>query len=170
MTTVLRRIGILSPGEMGQAIGGSLQAHGLEVATCLTGRSERTRQLAQQAGLVDLPNLAALVDRVDLILSIAPPAKAMDVARAVADALRSAGRAVYFADCNAVASQTALAIGEEISAAGGRYIDASIIGLPPGPDSRPRIYASGPHAPAMAALDGMGLEIVNLGGTLGRAS
>src|SRR5690606_1091788 len=57
-----------------------------------------------------------------------------------------------------------------ISAAGGRYIDASIIGLPPGPDSRPRIYASGPHAPAMAALDGMGLEIVNLGGTLGRAS
>ena len=54
-------VGLLSPGDMGHAVGRALREHGLDVLTCLDGRSDRTRALSAAAGLRDVPSLDDLV-------------------------------------------------------------------------------------------------------------
>jgi 3-hydroxyisobutyrate dehydrogenase-like beta-hydroxyacid dehydrogenase len=155
---------------MGHAIGRALRGHGLDVITCLVGRSERTRTRAADAGMRTLASYEDLVREADLILAILVPDEAVSVARLIADAMRAAGRGPYIADCNAVSPRTASTIGEIVTAAGGKFIDASIIGLPPADGVTPRLYVSGPHAHVLKLLHGKGMEIVTLGGHIGEAS
>lgn len=163
-------VAILSPGDMGHAVGTVLKEHAVRVVTCLRGRSERTRGLAREAGIEDLPSIEELVACSDLILSIVVPAEARRLADSVAGAMRSTGSRPYFADCNAVSPRTAEQIGSAITDAGGQFIDASIIGPPPSRADQPRFYASGPHADALAQLDGMGIQVRPIGDAVGRAS
>jgi 3-hydroxyisobutyrate dehydrogenase-like beta-hydroxyacid dehydrogenase len=164
------KIGLLGSGDMGHAVGRALIGHGHQVVTCLTGRSARSRELARAAGLVEVPDLGTLAAGADLLLSIVPPAAAPEVAAAVAEAVTRAGSAPPFADCNAVSPATARAIGEVIAAAGAPFIDAGIIGSPPGMGDPPRFYVSGADTTPMEALDGQGLAVKPLGTEVGRAS
>ena len=66
----INTVAILSPGDLGHAVGRLLREHELRVVTCLTGRSERTRALSQQAGIADVPDLNDLVQQSDLVMSI----------------------------------------------------------------------------------------------------
>ncbi|MCY3554231.1 MAG: DUF1932 domain-containing protein [Gemmatimonadetes bacterium] len=172
----VRRIAILSPGEMGHSVGRCLLAGGFDVATCLTGRSERTRTLTTAAGIRDEPDLDVLVRDTDLILSILVPDQALALARKVAEVLkrtaasRQAGSSPAYADCNAVSPDTAREIDRVISGAGGRFIDAGIIGGPPGAVEKTRFYASGPYEAILTQLDGHGILVRPLGGEVGRAS
>ena len=165
-------VAILSPGDMGHAVGRALREHGLNVMTCLEGRSERTRSLARKAGIRGVATLEELVSQVDLVLSILVPAEASAVAHQVAEALRAAGTDTYFADCNAVSPQTTGTMDALITGAGGRFIDGSIIGGPPRTDggSAPRFYVSGPHASIMSDLHGLGIDVRQMGDSIGRAS
>ena len=43
-------VALLSPGDMGHSVGAVLVANDLRVISCLEGRSERTRGLAEKAG------------------------------------------------------------------------------------------------------------------------
>ena len=52
----INTVAILSPGDMGHAVGQLLREHELQVITCLTGRSQRTRDLSNKAGIVDIPD------------------------------------------------------------------------------------------------------------------
>lgn len=52
-------IGILSPGEMGSAIGRSLIDRGYTVVAALNGRSERTRALATASGIVNVGSISS---------------------------------------------------------------------------------------------------------------
>jgi 3-hydroxyisobutyrate dehydrogenase-like beta-hydroxyacid dehydrogenase len=155
---------------MGHAVGRALGEGGLDVITCLQGRSERTRELAAKGNIRDVPTLEELVTQTDLVLSILVPAEALSVAGRVADALQATGAATPFADCNATSPQTALAMEEVIAGSGGSFIDASIIGGPPGRGSAPRFYVSGPDSGLMSQLDGKGIDVRPLGETVGRAS
>ena len=47
----IQNVGVVSPGDMGQAIAGRLKESGMNVYTALDGRSERTKALARAAGL-----------------------------------------------------------------------------------------------------------------------
>ena len=82
----LSTIAIMSPGDMGHGIGGTLGKHGYDVITCLDGRSDRTRRLANKAGFRIVQDLSALITEADLVLSILVPGHAMDLARQVAGA------------------------------------------------------------------------------------
>ena len=113
--------------------------------TCLKGRSERTRMLAREAQIEDLPTYEDLVAETDMILSILVPESALDMARLVAGALRNAQQTTIFVDCNAVSPGTVKAVAEVITAAGSRCIDAGIIGPPPTRPGVTRFYASGPE-------------------------
>jgi 3-hydroxyisobutyrate dehydrogenase-like beta-hydroxyacid dehydrogenase len=166
----VRTVAVLSPGDMGSSVGRALREHGLEVITLLNGRSERTRTLAAEAGLADAGSMRALVDRADLVLSILVPSEAEKLAGEVADAIRASRKPVAFADCNAIAPETVKRIGRTIEAAGGRFIDAGIIGGPPRGGNPPRFYASGPHQAVLGELDGKGIRVPLLGGEVGRAS
>ncbi|HEY7908493.1 MAG TPA: DUF1932 domain-containing protein [Thermomicrobiales bacterium] len=162
-------VGILSPGDMGHTVGAVLRAHGLRVLTCLEGRSERTRALATEAGIEEMPTLGDLVVAADIILCILVPAEAMGVASRVAAAIRATGADVLYADCNAIAPQTVRAIGDIITVAGGRFADVGIIGGPPKQPGT-RFYASGPGAEEFAALNDFGLDVRVLDGDAGQAS
>lgn len=166
----LRTVGILSPGDMGHTVGQVLASHGLRVITCLDGRSERTRALAKRANIVDLPSYQALVSEADVVLSILVPAQAIAAAQRVAEAIAATKAEIVYADCNAIAPDTTRKIDQLITAAGGRYVDASIIGGPPRGRGNTRFYASGPHAEAFSALSHYGLDVVVMGEEIGLAS
>jgi 3-hydroxyisobutyrate dehydrogenase-like beta-hydroxyacid dehydrogenase len=167
----LKTVAILSPGDMGSGVGAALKRHGHDVITCLAGRGEGSRARAQRAGFRDVPSLEALVSAADIVLSILPPESAPQVARDVARAMRSAGRTPPYADCNAVAPETARGIGATITAVGAEFIDGGIIGTPPGKSNLPtRIYVSGPRAEIMLEFNGKGVDVRASGPEIGRAS
>ena len=143
----IRNVGVVSPGDMGQAIAGRLKEAGFNVYASLDGRSERTRSLARAAGLADCGSMEKLVGTCELVISVINPGEALNVARQVAAAMKKTGRSIAFADLNAVSPQTARDTDAMIREAGGQFIDGGIIGPPPrGEKDRPRIYVSGPHA------------------------
>src|SRR5688500_5199955 len=127
----IRRVGILSPGDMGAGIGGVLRQTGLEVLTSLEGRSELTRLRAREGGIADAGSIDDLVQGCDVILSVLVPSEATAIATRVAEGMRRRGAAPVFVECNAIAPQTVLAIEALIRDAGGDFIDAGIIGGPP---------------------------------------
>jgi len=165
-------IGLLSPGDMGHAVGSVLHANGLTVLTSLQGRSERSRALAAKAGIEDAGTLQHLVRQVDILLCILVPASALAVARDVATAIRETGTSLLYVDCNAIAPQTVRTIGETIMATGAQFADVGIIGPPPTrlAPSGTKFYASGPGAAAFADLANDGLDVRVLGGEIGQAS
>ena len=166
----LRTVGIQSPGDMGHSVGAVLKAHGLRVVSMLAGRSPRTRALAAEAGIEPLGSLQELLQAADVVLSIMVPDRALEAARELAGVMAATGQARLFVDCNAVSAATSLAIGTAIGAAGGTYVDASIIGPPPRRPGLTRFYASGRAAGHFAALGAHGLEIRVLGPHIGQAS
>ena len=166
----IKTIGIMSPGDMGHAVGRALGENGFDVITCLEGRSERTRTLAQQGNFRDVSSLEELVSQADLIMCILVPAQAERVAIGVAEALKSTGQTTYYADCNAVSPRTSLRLADIINAAGGRFIDGGIIGGPPSRGAPPRFYVSGPDAAVVSELDGKGIMVRPIGDEVGKAS
>lgn len=167
---MLNTVGILSPGDMGHTVGNVLRQNGLRVITCLEGRSQRTRQLAEKAGIVDVPTYPQFVTEADLILSIMVPAQAMSAASMVAEALQKVDTTLAYADCNAIAPQTVRKLGEIITSAGGTFVDASIIGPPPRTQGATRFYASGPNLDIFSELNNYGLDVRALGEEIGLAS
>ncbi len=166
----VQTVGILSPGEMGAGVGAALGATGLTVLTCLAGRSPASHERARAAGIEDVPDLATLVERCDLILSILVPARARGVAARVGDAARSAGADTVLADCNAIAPQTVQAMETDLAGSGVMLVDAGIVGGPPRNGQGPRVYASGSAAHLLGELDGRGIDVVDVGPEIGKAS
>jgi 3-hydroxyisobutyrate dehydrogenase-like beta-hydroxyacid dehydrogenase len=164
-------VAVMSPGDRGHAVGAMLRQGGLRVITRLDGRSARTRALANRAGIEEVADDAALVGEADILLSILVPAEAMTMAERVARAVRSTAADLLYVECNAIAPQTARQIGEVLEAAGARFVDAGIIGPPPGPGaSSTRFYASGEHAADFARLAEFGLDVRVVGDRPGDAS
>jgi 3-hydroxyisobutyrate dehydrogenase-like beta-hydroxyacid dehydrogenase len=162
-------VGLMSPGDMGHSIGAVLVERGARVLTYLGGRSERTRQLAAEAGIEESGTLDELVREVDVILSVLVPARASELAENVAAAIERTGANLLYVDCNAISPATVRRIGERIVAAGARFADVGIIGPPP---RRPgtRFYASGPGAGELARITALGLDVRVIGDSVGQAS
>ena len=55
------KVGLMTPGDMGQAVAMQIKAQGFTVCTALDHRSERSRALAREAGLTDVGTVARLV-------------------------------------------------------------------------------------------------------------
>lgn len=163
-------VAVLSPGDMGHAVGQRLRENELEVVTCLAGRSDRTRALAGKAGIRDVATLEELVECSDLVMSLTVSAAAPGLCRAVAAALRATGADTLFAECNAIAPQLTRELEPVITGAGGRFVDVSIIGGPPRPGYSPHFYASGASATEFEEIGQYGLEVRRLPGAVGQAS
>lgn len=163
-------IAVIAPGDMGHAVGGALHAHGHRIVTALDGRSEASRARAAKAGMDDLGTLDAVLGTADLVLSILPPAEAAGFAGQVAAAMARTGATPVFADCNAVAPATVARIAATIAEAGAGFIDAGIVGPPPGLGAPPRFYVSGSAAREFMAFDGKGIAVRVVGDAPGDAS
>lgn len=167
----IRTVAILSPGEMGAAVGRALHDNGFDVIGVLEGRSRPTRERAEAAGFRDVGTVEAALEAADIVLSIMPPEVAPETAATVAEAMKKTGYTPPYADCNAVSPETARRIAAVIAGAGAKFIDGGIIGSPPGKtDKATRFFVSGPDAALMDAFDGKGLDIRQCGTDVGRAS
>ncbi len=166
----IETIAILSPGDMGHAVGQLLREHELKVVTCLTGRSQRTKDLAELAGIADVPDLNDMVAQSQIILSISVSEMVPSICQQVADAIKATNANVLFAECNAISPQLSRQMEPIITEAGGRYIDASIVGGPPLNGSSPRFYASGDNTAEFEGLANFGLDVRTAGTEVGQAS
>jgi 3-hydroxyisobutyrate dehydrogenase-like beta-hydroxyacid dehydrogenase len=164
-------IAIISPGDMGHAIGAVLRQHGLRILTNLQDRSARTAALAAQAGMIDVADDQTLVREADILLSVLVPAQATACAERVAAAVRATHTTLLFADCNAISPRTVQSIEYLLREAGADVVDVGIIGLPPQAGrAETRLYVSGPAAERLKVLNEYGLEIRAMGPTVGQAS
>jgi 3-hydroxyisobutyrate dehydrogenase-like beta-hydroxyacid dehydrogenase len=163
-------VGILSPGDMGAAIGRVLHDNGLQVMTCLEGRSELTRLRAQESGFEDTSSYDDLVSHCDVLLSVLVPSEATNVAQRVAEGLKRTSSTLVYVDCNAIAPQTVERLAAVITGVGASFVDAGIIGSPPRPGSSTRLYCSGPDCHAFEALSAYGLDVRLVGPRIGQAS
>ena len=166
----IENIGVMSPGDMGQAVALQLKQNGFNVCTALDKRSARSKTLAREAGLTDLGSLAKLVETCDVILSIMNPGAALDFAGELAHALRASHRKPLCLDCNAIAPGTLQAINAKITAAGGRCLDAGIIGPPPRGNAKMWLYVSGAEARELEQLATSQITVRVLSERLGDAS
>lgn len=138
----MAHIGILHPGEMGAWVAGALVEGGHEVGWASAGRSPATHERARAVGLTDHGTREALVAASDALVSVCPPAAAVDTATAAVEA----GLTGTYVDANAVAPETARRIAAIVETAGGTMVDGGIVGGPSDAPGRTRLYLSGPGA------------------------
>jgi 3-hydroxyisobutyrate dehydrogenase-like beta-hydroxyacid dehydrogenase len=143
MTTT---VGLLHPGSMGAAAAGCVAANGNRVLWCPTGRSPATTARAQQHGL-EAARLEQLLADADVLLSLCPPAAAVDVANQVAEL----GYTGVFVDANAISPNS---VGRILGVlpASAVLVDAAVVGSPPVGGKTPTLYLAGP-APATELVE-----------------
>jgi 3-hydroxyisobutyrate dehydrogenase-like beta-hydroxyacid dehydrogenase len=163
-------VGIVSPGAMGSAVGAAYRAGGSRVVTTVAGRSDRTRALAEQAGLELVSDLDAVVATSDLVLSIAPPDQARTIAAELAGAAERTGARPLVSDWNAVSPATARGLAGILADGGLQLVDGSISGGPPRADYRTRVYVSGARAGELAGSSPAWLDVRVVGTEVGSAS
>jgi 3-hydroxyisobutyrate dehydrogenase-like beta-hydroxyacid dehydrogenase len=163
-------IAIIAAGEMGSGVGRKLHEHGARVFTSLAGRSPASALRAERAGMNIVATDDELIAQADFFFSIVPPGEALTLAGRLKPALSRSQRKPIYVDCNAVAPQTAIAIGDIIADTGCRYVDAGIIGGPPTASYSPKIYLSGENAKDVARLSAYGLAFCVIEGAIGAAS
>ncbi len=166
----IETIGVMSPGDMGQAIAQQLKSKGFKVCTALDSRSARSKTLALEAGLTDVGSIAKLTETCELILSVMNPGAALDFAGEVAQALAVTKKSPLVVDCNAIAPVTMQEIDAKITAAGGRCADGGIIGPPPRGAAKTTLYVSGPEARALEQIATPQLKVHVLSERSGDAS
>ena len=167
----LSTIAILSPGNMGSAVGAHLAQAGYRVIADLTDRSDFTRRRAAKAGIDDAGSLDAVVTESDLVMSILDPALAVEMAEKVAAAMTRGGATPVYADCNAIAPATAQRLAAIVEGAGAAFVDVGIIGGAPAEGRAfPRFCTSGPAAGRLDELDGKGVTILHVGDEIGQGS
>lgn len=158
-------VGLLHPGEMGASCGAVLRKTGHDVVWASEGRGAGTRRRALDAGLRDVGTVGAMVAEADAIVSVCPPAAALDVAS------QAAGFGGLYVDANAIAPDTVRRVADRLAPGGATVVDGGIIGPPPDQPGRTRLYLSGAKAAEVAAWwEGTNVEAGVVGDSLGAAS
>lgn len=138
------RIGILHPGKMGKSLAVACVRNGHEVFWASQGRSEVTKQHAEEAGMIDLVSVKKMCREVDVILSICMGAGVFPNA---SEAVNNKFQGI-FVDLNHVGEP---GLENDLSTllrdGGVRYVEGSIYGWPypheTDPDSERVVYLNG---------------------------
>jgi 3-hydroxyisobutyrate dehydrogenase-like beta-hydroxyacid dehydrogenase len=163
-------IAVVSMGEMGSGIAARLVENGARVLTTLAGRSEASFIRARAAG-VEIVDDGAMIEQASMVLSVVPPSVAGETAARFLPLIERSNHKPVYLECNAVAPQTVQALSKPFAERGLRFLDASIIGLPPKPGgASPRLYMSGPVGQEAEILRSFGLDTRVLSDAIGDAS
>ena len=161
-------VGVLHPGAMGAALGAALKPVAGQVIWAAAGRSDATSKRAELADLVAVPDVAELVARSDLVISICPPHAAVGVAREV-QAAAHAGRPAVYLDANAVSPTTVAIIADLLGP--DRVVDGAVIGAPAWQRADTVLWLAGEPAKEVATLFAASpFDARVLSGDLGSAS
>lgn len=159
-------IALLHPGAMGAAVGAQLVAAGQRCVWVPDGRGPATRQRAAAAGLAPLAGFDELAT-CEVVLSVCPPAAALDVAHQVA----RTGFTGCYVDANAISPRHSQEIATVLP--GATVVDGGIIGPPPRAPDTTRLYLAGADdavARVHALFAGTALTPVVVPGPAGAAS
>ncbi|MFC4503905.1 MULTISPECIES: DUF1932 domain-containing protein [Streptomyces] len=162
-------VGVLHPGAMGAGVAAQAVAAGATVWWLPQGRSAATRRRADALGLRPAASIGELAERCDLVLSVCPPANALDVAEEIA----AAGFRGVYVDANAVSPERMADITAVFEGGGATVVDGGITGPPPREAGSTRLYLSGEDtavARVAALFEGTPLAPFPLPGPIGRAS
>jgi len=164
-----RDVGVLHPGAMGARMAQQVVGTGARVSWVETGRSAESRARAEDAGLSGVASVEELASRCGIILSICPPAAALEVAGSVAATSFSG----IYVDANAISPEHAADV-SALFEGRARVVDGGIVGGPPRKPGDARLYLSGSDAAAVDAVRKLFaatvLEPHVLPGPVGRAS
>lgn len=160
----MARIALLHPGSMGAAVGQALREIGHEVGWIPAGRGAETAARAAAAGLIPLTDL----DGIDAVVSLVPPAAAVETAREVAEVFGFSG---LYIDANAISPERASEVADIVRAGGATYVDGGVVGPPPMRQGTTRVFLSGDAAHVAAELfAGSRLEPVIASGEFGASA
>ena len=161
------KVGILHPGEMGISVAASALKGGFSVYWASEGRSQKSRERAESAGLVDASTVTRLCEMCSVLVSVCPPHAAEEVADNV---LLRSFRGIYL-DANAISPQRAIRMGKEMTERGVAFVDGGIIGPPAWRTGTTWLYLSGKEAETAAACFARGpLQTEVIGEVVGKAS
>jgi len=166
----MRSAAVLYPGEMGCAVAKVLVAAGWSVCTHLWGPSLTCRGDAEAAAITNLGSLDEAVRSCEVVISLVPPAAAVDTAKAAADAARRSGRHLLYLDANSIGPSTMAAVAAACDDAGLDCLDGSFIGSAADLGRRTRLYLSGARASEIAAIMPETFRATALGPKIGAAS
>lgn len=156
------KIGFLGFGEVASTLSRGLLAEGLEVLTCVEGRSQRSVELAKSGGVDLCPNFTELAESSNILLSTVVPAEAINVAINVGKNVNG-----VFVDLNNISPTT---VNEALSyVKNGKTADAAIMGSIKNGLKTP-IITSGEYAETFAELNNYGMNIEVIGPETGQAS
>ena len=159
-------VGIVHPGAMGSALGRALRVANAcaRVIFASHGRSPDTIARAQADGIEDVGTLEQVVQQSNVILSVCPPANALEVAQ------QCRSFTGLYVDANAISPQTAQAVAAVFSNQN-NVVDASIHGYPPQVAGKTRLLLSGARAHEISELfNGTIVGTRIIGESIGQAS
>ncbi len=166
----MKNITLMSPGEMGSPIAKCIIKSGINVMSPLKNRSTQTVERAKKYGIEDSISLENSIMNSDLIISILVPDAAEDLAKEVSNLSKKLDKEIIFADLNAISPETVKKMNSSMSGTKVKFIDGGIIGGPPEGDKMPRIYVSGQNSNLFSRLDGLGMKVIDMNGSVGDAS
>jgi len=156
------KVGFLGFGEVASTLSEGLLAQGVNVSTCLEGRSQRSVELAKSTGVNLFDSLTELSESSDILLSAVVPAEAVSVAKNVGGGFEG-----VYVDLNNVSPGTVKEAFSHIP--NGKTVDGAIMGGIKNGLETP-IIASGVHAETFAELNQYGMNIEVIGPEVGQAS
>jgi 3-hydroxyisobutyrate dehydrogenase-like beta-hydroxyacid dehydrogenase len=163
-------VAVLYPGELGAALAGLLRRRGLRVVTTLAGRGAVTARRCQEEGVEILGSLEEVVRIAEVVLSVVPPAAAVEVAEAYCALAAMAPQGAVYVDVNSVSPEVAREMAERVKGCGRGFVDAAVNGLAKNVPAGGTLYLSGLRAGAIAGVFEGLLRVVVLGEEAGRAS
>lgn len=166
----MRTACVLYPGEMGGAVARLLLEHGWGVVSFLEGRSQRTRDGAEAAGISAAPTLEAAVARADLVISLVPQSSALDTAAAFARAAYGTDRRPPYLDANSISPDTMTAVADVVASSGAACVDGAFVGSAARLGGTTTLYVSGPEAQTVGSMIAEAFLVRVLGSHIGLAS
>ncbi len=151
---------------MGSTVAASAACNLSHVLFASEGRSSATIERAEQVDLEDVGSLSNLVECSQILVSVCPPASAMELANRVA----SLGFRGIYVDANALSPATARKL-EQVFAGQADFVDGALIGPPAHRPNTTRLHLSGARSEEVARCFAEGpLEACVIDGPVGAAS
>jgi putative dehydrogenase len=138
--------------------------------TALEGRSAATLGRCREAGIEVVRSLAEVARESDVVISVVPPAAAMEVVERYAELAHFAPAAAVYVDANSISPDMARMMAEKIKGCGRGFVDASINGLAKNLETAGTLFLSGARAGEIAGMFEGAMRVQNLGDKLGGAS
>lgn len=170
----MSRVAVLYPGALGAALGKAILEAGGSPITCLCGRSATTRERARAANFVVASSIEELARASDIVVSLVPPASAVEVARRFAACTRdhyaeNAAKPIFI-EANSVAGRTKKHIAGILSSVGMACCDGAFLGPANRIGAENVMLLSGSGADRVAPVFEKMIEVRVVGDEIGQAA